>query len=315
MRIIFAGTPESAVSVLEPLADSNHEVCAVLTQPDRPKGRGLKPAPPPVKEFALKRGIPVLQHEKVNSPESLAEIEKISPDVAVVAFYGRIIGKKLLAVPKHGWLNIHPSLLPKYRGPSPVSSAIISGDKETGITIIKLDAEMDHGPILLQTNSPIEENENEGELLARLAKIGAEMILRALNLVESGGAGFTPQQHEAATFTMTLTKQEGIIDWSAGNLHNFVRAMTPWPGAHAKLHVNATGNDVDLTIRRTEISAESTSAKVAPGTIVALFPEGILVEDGRGETLITSVKPSGKREMPAKDFANGYRVRVGDRFI
>ncbi|MFH1549297.1 MAG: methionyl-tRNA formyltransferase [Planctomycetota bacterium] len=314
MRIIFAGTPEDAVFVLEALADSNHEVCAVLTQPDRPKGRGRQPAPPPVKEFALKRGIPVLQPEKVNSPETLAEIEKISPDVAVVAFYGRIIGAKLLAVPEHGWLNIHPSLLPKYRGPSPVPSAILSGEEETGVTIIKLDAEMDHGPVLLQMNLPIGENENAGELLAHLAKIGAEMTLHALDLVGSGEAGFTPQRHEAATFTMTLTKQEGTVDWSAGNLHNFVRAMTPWPGAHAKLHVNATKNNVDLIISRTKISAEGTSAKVAPGTIIALFPEGILVEDGRGETLITSVKPSGKKEMPAKDFANGYRVRVGDRF-
>ena len=315
MHVIFAGTPAPAVSVLEALVESGHSVCAALTRPDRPTGRGRKSAPPPVKESARRHGIPLLQPENINSPESLDEIKTLAPDAAVVAFYGRIIGKEMLALPKNGWLNIHPSLLPKYRGPSPVAAAILNGDKKTGVTVIKLDEGMDSGPILIQETYDIHEDENAGELLIRLARAGAALIPKALDSLERGDALIIPQDEDAATVTGMFKKSDGIIDWSRKNIHDFVRAMSPWPGARARLHVNAADSDVDLTVCRTGIPAQTTSSEAAPGTIISITHEGILVRDACSEIFITAVKAAGKKEVPARDFANGCRVKAGDRFI
>ncbi len=314
MRLIFAGTPPVAVPILEALAASRHEVCAVLTQPDRPKGRGRKPAPSPVKEFATQHNIKVLSPEKINNREFWAVFDAIAPDAAVLAFYGGIIGRHLLASPKHGWLNVHPSLLPAYRGPSPVPTTILNGETKTGVTIIRLDTEMDHGPILKQIESPIGENETADELLMRMARRGADEMIAALDLVESGEANFVEQDHSAATFTKIFAKSDGAIAWNEVRLHDFVRAMNPWPGAATKLRVGATGALVDLTILRTEAPECPPNAEAEPGTVVAVSPEGLVVRDARGCVLITGVKAAGKKESPAHDFANGYRVRPGDKF-
>lgn len=312
MRLIFSGTPEFAVPALDALAQAGHQIPLVITRPDRPSGRGLALTPPPVKIRARALGLEVIQPAKINQPEILARIADARADIAVVAAYAALIPKSLLNVPKHGWLNIHPSLLPKYRGASPVESALENDDPVTGVTIIRLEETLDTGPIILMEETPVSEEENAAQLSARLADIGARLIVSALALIESGQAEFLPQDNSAATYCGKFTKSDGVIDWSAANVAAHVRAVTPWPGARAAFHRRAEDKTVALFITGAR-RLQAKSAK-APGEIVEVRKDGIIAATGGGDVLLTLIKPDGKKEMPAAAFANGYRVSIGDFF-
>lgn len=310
MKIVFAGTPQLAVTALDALVEAGHEIVLALTRPDRPQGRGLNVAPPPLKVRARELGIEVLQPAKLSLPEVAERIAV--PDAGVVAAYKAFIPRSLLGVPAHGWLNVHPSLLPKYRGPSPVKSAILNGETVTGVTIIRLTPEMDSGPIILQERLDILEDENAGQLYERLASLGARLIVEALALLESGRASFREQDHSAATLCGAFSKKDGIIDWSRDNVVNIVRAMTPWPGARGAVTSGATGRTTELLITAARRLEETSPGE--PGRIARIEKGGIVVRAGGGDVLVTRVKPAGKKEMAAHDFANGYRISAGDIF-
>jgi len=313
MKIIFAGTPDFAAPALDALIAAGHEVALVITRPDRPRGRGLAVQPPPVKVRALEHRLEVIQPVKISRPEIVQRIKDLRPDAGVVAAFAALIPKSLLDAPKHGWLNIHPSLLPKYRGASPVKCALYNGDRATGVTIIRLEETMDTGPIVLAEETQIGEEENSQQLTQRLAVLGASLIVKSLALIESGKAEFRAQDSSAATYCRKFTKADGIIDWSAANVADHVRAMTPWPGAQACLRVQSTGKTIDLFVTGARRLGESTQA--TPGKIVKTDKAGLVVATGGGDVLVITVKPAGKKEMAAYAFANGYRISTGDLFI
>ena len=312
MKIVFAGTPQFVVCALDALVEAGHDVALVLTRPDRPRGRGLKMSPPPLKVRAREHNIETIQPAKLSRPEISERIRAISPDAGVVAAYRAFIPESLLHIPTHGWLNIHPSLLPKYRGPSPVRSALLNGERATGVSIIRLTPEMDSGPILLQEEVEIREHENAGQLHERLAGVGARLIVRALARLDAGDTEFREQHHDAATFCAAFTKSDGVIDWSADNVVHHVRAMTPRPGARGRITSQTTGRAIDLLITAARSLGEASS--VEPATVVGVEKGGIALATGGGDVLITQVKPAGKKEMSASAFANGYRISVGDLF-
>jgi methionyl-tRNA formyltransferase len=313
MKIIFAGTPDFAAPALDALIAAGHEVALVITRPDRPRGRGLAVQPPPVKVRALEHGLEVIQPAKLSQPEIVQRIKDLRPDAGVVAAFAALIPKSLLDVPKHGWLNIHPSLLPKYRGASPVKCALFNGERKTGVTIIRLEETMDTGPILLAEETEIGEEENSRQLAQRLSVLGAELIVKSLALIESGKAEFRAQDSSAATYCRKFAKADGIINWSAANIADHVRAMMPWPGAQACLRVQSTGKTIDLFVTGARRLTES--SKTTPGQIVKIDKAGLIVATGGNDVLVTAVKPAGKNEMPASAFANGYRISTGDFFI
>lgn len=313
MKIIFAGTPDFAVPALDALIAAGHEVALVITRPDRPRGRGLAVQPPPVKARALEHGLEVIQPAKISQPEIVQRIKDLRPDAGVVAAFAALIPKSLLDAPKHGWLNIHPSLLPKYRGASPVKCALFNGERKTGVTIIRLEETMDTGPIVLAEETEIGEEENSRQLAQRLSVLGAELIVKSLALIESGKAEFRAQDSSAATYCRKFTKADGIINWSAANVADHVRAMTPWPGAQACLRVQSTGKTIDLLVIGARRLPES--SKTIPGQIMKITKAGLVICTGGGDVLVTTVKPAGKREMAAYAFANGYRISTGDLFI
>ncbi len=235
MRLIFLGTPDFAVPSLKKIAQSKHEIIAVVTQPDRPRNRGVL-TPSPVKQAALELGLNVLQYEKI-SREGLQDIKNLNPDIMVTCAFGQILSRDLLAVPKYGVINEHASLLPKYRGSSPIQWCVINGEKETGVTIMQTAYEVDSGDILFADKTAIAEDETAGELFDRLSLLASDSILKALDLIESASATFTPQDHSQATFCKLLSKADGKIDWSksASEIKNFVRGMNPWPCAFTSL--------------------------------------------------------------------------------
>jgi methionyl-tRNA formyltransferase len=313
MRIIFAGTPDFAVPALEALVEAGHDIALVITRADRPKGRGLAVQPPAVKARAVALGLEVIQPAKISQPEIIQRVRDIQPDAGVVAAFAALIPKSLLGIPKHGWLNIHPSLLPKYRGPSPVESALYKGERVTGVTIMRLAETMDTGPVLAAEATEIGEEENAGQLSERLAKIGAALLVKALALVGAGKADLREQDDSAATYCRKFTKGDGVIDWSAVNVANHVRAVTPWPGAQASLRAQNTGKIIELAV--TGVRGLAEPSRVEAGRIVKIGKEGMTVGTGGKDVLVTFVKPAGKKEMAAQAFANGYRISAGDTFF
>ncbi len=307
MRTVFFGTPELAVPSLAAVAE-RHDVTAVVCQPDRPQGRGRKLVAPPVKQWALDRGIPVHQPEKLNDGAFEAWLRQQAPDVCVLAAYGRILKQPILDVPRFGFLNMHPSLLPKYRGPSPVRSAILAGDTVTGVSIMRLDAGTDTGDVLLQEEAPIHSDDTTVTLTARLAEQGAQLMVRALDLIESGRAVYVPQDHVRATHTRLFEKADGRIRWDAParDIHNLVRAALPWPAAQARL-----GDEV-VQVHRTKLS--DAPADAPPGTVVRVERDRVTVATGDGAIDILEIQPPGKRVMPVGDYLRGHALRPGDRF-
>lgn len=307
MRIVFFGTPELAVPSLRETA-ARHEVTAVVCQPDRPKGRSRKPVPPPVKDWAVAHNIPVHQPTKLNDGAFEAWLTNQQPDACALAAYGRILKQPILDIPKRGFLNMHPSLLPKYRGPSPIQSAIIQGETETGITIIRLSMEMDAGDIVSQSPEPITPEDDGVTLTGRLADQGATMLADALDDLANGTATFQPQDHGTATFCAMLTKEDGRIDWttSAVDIHNQVRGTQPWPGAYTTLDGE--------TIRVFKTALSEATAIGEPGSVLSTENREILVATSAGCIAITNLQAPGKKAMDADAFLRGRPLPPNTQF-
>lgn len=305
MRIIFMGTPDFSVPTLESLMQSRHEVIAVVTQPDKPKGRGGAVQMPPVKETALKYNIPVYQPVRAKDPTFVEEMRALKPDAMVVIAFGQILSKELLEVPKYGCINIHASLLPAYRGASPIQWAVINGDRETGITTMMMDAGMDTGDILETAVISLEEKETGGSLFDRLSSMGGELILSTLEKAENGTLVRTPQEHEKATYVKKIPKTLGDIDWTmdAAAIERLIRGLNPWPSAYTHW------NGKLLKIWDAQVLPSASSA--AAGTILMASGSELHVQTGNGILKINSVQLEGKKRMDTAAFLRGYPVEAG----
>jgi methionyl-tRNA formyltransferase len=299
VRLAFFGTPQFAVPALEALARV-HEVALVVAQPDKPSGRGMEVKPPAVAVRARELGLPLIQPAKVR--EAIEDLRREAPDVAIVVAYGKILPAALLEIPKHGFLNIHGSILPRWRGAAPIQRAIEHGDTETGVTIMRVDEELDHGPMLAIAKTPIGPDEHTPSLAARLSTIGAEALLDVLGRLES--IEETPQDHSLATVAPKIEKAEGEIDWnaSAKSIYDKFRAFDPWPGVFTKDGLKL----LDLCL---VLSAQSSGA---PGTVVAL-DSGVTIACGDGAIRIVTMQRPGKPRAAAGDVARGLQWRVGTR--
>ncbi len=310
MRVIFMGTPEAAVPTLRKLLESEHEVLAVFTQPDRPTGRHQVLTPPPVKRVAQEAGIPVHQPEKLKTNEDVrAVIHALGPDVIVVVAYGKILPPWLLQIPRLGCVNVHFSLLPKYRGAAPVQWAIARGEAVTGVTTMLMDEGVDTGPILLQRECPIGPDETAPELTERLAHLGAELLLETLKGLSQGRIQPRPQDEAQASYAPLLRREHGWVDWnrSAWEIRNRIRGFQPWPGAWTRL------GGARLILWRAQ-AEEGEPSPWPPGTICAIERQALLVVCGGATRLrITELQLEGKRRLPASEFLKGARVDVGVR--
>ena len=304
MRILFMGTPAFAVASLRHLADEGHELCGVFTQPDKPKNRGMKLTFSPVKEFALSRDLPVYQPLKMRDGEALEIVRGLAPELIVVAAYGKILPEDILCLPKYGSINVHSSLLPKYRGAAPINWAILNGETETGVSIMYMAKELDAGDVIRMIKTAIGPDEDAAELTARLAELGAEALLETIPELESGTASRTPQDGGKSTYAPMLTRELSPVDWSQSSqsIHNQVRGLIPWPCAAAELQ----GKNFKLfhTITGGEISA-------APGTILSAGKAGIEVACGDGRSLfLTELQAEGGKRMAAADYLRGHPITV-----
>lgn len=308
MRILFMGTASFAVPTLRALLASGHEVIGVVTQPDRPSGRGRQVRISPVKQVALEAGIPIHQPEKVRSDDFISLVRDMSPDAIVVAAFGQIIPKAILDVPKFGNVNVHASLLPKYRGAAPVHHALFAGETRTGVTTMLMDPGLDTGPILLRREVEILPEDNEGTLEARLAEIGAELLLETLEGIEKGTAAPEPQDDSLATKAPSMKKEDCLVDWSqdARSIANRARGCTPRPGAYTFWQ----GSPLKVWTCR---AVDDASSIGQPGEILDSTPDGIRAQAGRGVVLIEEVQPENKKRMHAAEFARGYRITKGSK--
>ena len=310
MRILFIGTGEIGLPALRALVNSSgHSVPGVVTQPDKPVGRQLKLAPTPVKEEAFRLHLKVFQPEKIGAPASLAQLRYLKPDLIVVAAYGQILPKAVLDLPRYGCLNLHTSLLPKYRGASPIHSAIAAGERQSGATIMWMDEGLDTGDILMQEAVGLRRHETAQTLHDRLAKIGADLLLKSIPLVETGNAPRLKQDVAKATLTKKLKKEHGHINWDRPQreIDAHIRAMTPWPSAYSWIP-QADGEQKMLKIFTTIISRH---AKGKPGEVVRVDKHGILVAAKVGGLLLRDVQLEGKKRMHAAEFARGFNLPVG----
>ncbi len=307
MRIIFAGTPDFAAETLKALVDTEHEICAVYTQPDRPAGRGRKLTPGPVKQVALEHDIPIEQPLNFKSEDSLATLAAYQADLMIVVAYGLLLPQKVLDTPRLGCINVHASLLPRWRGAAPIQRAILAGDLETGVCIMKMEAGLDTGPVLLEARCPIQENDTAQILHDRLAQIGARTLIESLSNIESRLQNATPQDDSQSTYATKLSKQEADINWQqpAIQILRQVNAFNPWPVAQT------TWRDHILRIWQAELSDNQPSADA--GTILAVSKQGIDVATAGGVLRITQLQAPGKRAMSVQDFLNANQIKVGER--
>jgi methionyl-tRNA formyltransferase len=306
MRIVFMGTPESAVASLQRLLSDGHEVVAVWTQPDKPAGRGDKMHEPPIKQFALAHGIKVEQPPKIRTKESKELFASYQADLAVVVAYGRILPAEYLVAPRRGCINVHFSLLPRYRGAAPVNWAIVNGEEQTGVTTMFVEEELDSGPILLQRQTQIEPAETAPELMQRLAASGAELLGETLQRLDELQP--TTQDDSKATFAPLLTKATGVIDWtsSAHEIERRVRGFQPWPNAYT------SWNSQRLIVWKAAVDQGKT---VAPGEVLAAHGDELIVSCGEKTALrLLELQLQGKRRLLARDFLNGTHLKIGDRF-
>ena len=308
MRIVFMGTPDFAVGSLQALCESGkHEILAVVTQPDRPKGRGNKLLQTPVKEYALAQGLTVYQPQKVKTPEFVELLHGLQPELIVVAAFGQFLSKEILELPKYGCINVHASLLPKYRGAAPIQYAIIKGEKESGVTIMQMDIGMDTGAMLDKVVVPIAENTTMGELHDALREQGAALLLQVIDKIATGTAVAEPQDDAQATYATLLDRSMEHIDWSktAQEVHNLIRGFNPAPSTFTKLP-----NGKSLKIWGSKMTDKSSAA--AAGTVIATGKHSFFVACGEGVLEITEVQPESKKRMPAQVFLNGRGVQEGD---
>jgi methionyl-tRNA formyltransferase len=316
MRIVVMGSPDFAVPTIRALLGSRHEVVAVVTQPDRPAGRGRAPTPPPAKVFALAHGLAVLQPSNVSSPPSVERLRQLEPDVIVIAAYGQILRERVLAVPRHGCLNVHASLLPRHRGASPVAAAILAGDEVTGVTIMEVVRALDAGPMVARVVEPITPHDTTGSLEARLAEKGARLLVDIIDDWAAGRIVPEPQDDSLATYAPMLRRQDALIDWQlpAVDLWRRVRAFNPWPIAHT------TWGAVEVRILGAwPLEGESGAP---PGTVLEPVPlpaeagvavKAPAVQTGRGLLALVTVQREGRRAMSGAEFARGQRGFVGAR--
>ncbi len=305
MRIVFMGTPDFAAASLQKLIDESFDVVGVFTQPDKMRGRGMEVSFSPVKEIALSAGIPVFQPDKMRDGTALALLQELAPDLLVVVAYGRILPDELLALPKYGAINVHGSLLPKYRGAAPVQWAVLNGDATTGVSTMYLSHEMDAGDVIYTEETPIGEYETSGELFDRLKDMGARLLIKTLRAVEEGSAPRVPQDHELASYTKKLDKSFSPVDWnqSPRAVLKWIYGLQPWPVATAEI------GGVVCRLFAAAYSAHRTEK--APGTVVYAGDDGILVACAGGETLlITELQAPGKKRMPAADYLRGHPLTV-----
>lgn len=310
LRIIFMGTPDlAAASLAALLREPAFQIVAVVTQPDRPKGRDLKLQPSPVKEVALQFHLPVLQPLKAREESFIAELRALQPDLIAVAAFGQILPKGILELPRLGCLNVHTSLLPKYRGASPIQSAILHGETETGVTIMKMDVGLDTGDILTQRATPIRDEDNAATLHDRLAQLGAELLVKTISTYTAGKIQPQPQQHELATHVAKIKKEEGRIVWAqpARAIWNRIRAFTPWPGAFT--YLPGPTQPMLLKLWQAEVMTQNGPA----GEVLTADKTGIVVGCGEGSLRITSLQREGGRRLTATEFLAGHPLPVGLR--
>src|SRR3989338_5768577 len=317
MNLVFLGTPSFALPSLKGLALSNHQISAVVTQPDRPRGRSGHPLPPPVKELALESGLRVLQPDSVNEEPFLAELRGLAPDIIVVVAFGQRLSRAFIELPKICCINLHASLLPKYRGAAPINWAIIRGETQTGVTILRVAEKMDSGDIIAQDFVGIDPEENAGGLEERLAHIGANLLTKVVDGFELSNVCFLQQRHDLATIAPKLKREDGLIKWAqpAQKVHNSIRGMNPRPGAYTSL---PTGRR--LLILRSRLATEDVGVEniqplpAKPGTIIKLSGEGLLVAANGGALWITHLQPEGGKAMTAAEYLRGHPLHEGEAF-
>ncbi|MGH7208386.1 MAG: methionyl-tRNA formyltransferase [Nitrospiraceae bacterium] len=306
MRIVFMGTPAFAVPSLEALFRADDSVAGVVTQPDRPKGRGQELAAAPVKLVCEREGLPLLQPVKLKDPAFLESLQAWEPDLIAVAAFGRILPPAILRMPPRGCINVHASLLPKYRGAGPIQWAIINGERETGITTMLMDEGMDTGAILLQERVPIQPDETAGALSARLAEVGGRLLVETIRRLKDGTVTPQPQDQSRATLAPLLTKEDGLIDWklTATDIANRVRGMSPWPGAYT-----FAGEDRWVLLRASAVDRPAGAA--VPGTIIQASKDALVVATGGGLLAITELQPANSRRMAVSQYLAGHPLSPG----
>jgi methionyl-tRNA formyltransferase len=313
LRLVFFGTPQFAVPTLRELRACGHHVVGVVTQPDRPRGRGQKPHPGPVKTFAESHGLRVLQPERVKDEAFLEDLRAIAPDLGIVAAYGRILPATLLAIPRLGLINVHASLLPRWRGASPIHRAVMAGDAETGVSIMRVIPALDSGGVFAESRRPIGVDDTSEDIERDLAELGARLILPVIEMLDAGTAREMPQDEGAVTYAPRLTREEGLIAWEApaATIHNQVRGLHPWPHAFTSLD----GSRVIVLRTSLEPHAMMLPADARPGQIVAVDRDGLTVRAGNGAPLhLLQLQAEGRRPVGAREFAAGARLQPGARF-
>jgi methionyl-tRNA formyltransferase len=307
LRVVFMGTPEFACPTLQKLLDRGEDVIAVVTQPDRPKGRGQKMVPPPVKDLAEKNGIPVLQPQKVRAPEFIEILKGMNPDLIVVVAFGQILPKALLDIPKYGCINVHASLLPRYRGAAPLNWCIINGETETGVTTMLMDEGLDTGAMLLKKVTPIDPEEDTRSLHDRLSALGADTLSETLDMLAAGGLNPVKQDDSLSCYAPMLKKEHGLIDWNRepAAIKNMVRGMSPWPCAFTWLDGKL------VKIFKVRVDTPKGREAAAPGTVLSAGKEGIEVACDGGVIIIDELQLEGRKRLSAGDFLAGCKITPG----
>jgi methionyl-tRNA formyltransferase len=311
-RIVFFGTPEFAVPSLQALIESRHQVVAAVTQPDRPRGRGQRPHAPPVKDLALRHRLTVLQPERLRDEDFLGALKRLKADLGVVAAYGKILSDAVLQIPGNGLINVHASLLPKYRGAAPIHRAVMAGENTTGVTIMRVVKALDAGPMIASVSRPIGPDDTSSEVEQALAVIGAEALVKAVDALAIGAAVETPQEDAQSTYARRLEKTDGVVDWSraARDIHNQIRGLHPWPHAYSDLDGERT-----ILLRSHVESEQNVWRHVEPGEIVEAAGDVLSVQTGKGVLRILELQREGRRPVSARDFLAGRRLPEGAKFV
>lgn len=309
MKIVFMGTPDFAVPALRALLEDGYNVVAVVTQPDRPKGRKRVLTPTPVKEEALKHGLAVLQPEKLRQAESVEQIRSLAPDLIITAAYGQILPKSILDMPVLGCINVHASLLPKYRGGAPIHYAVMRGEQVTGVTIMYMDVGLDTGDMISSVEVPITEQDTTGSMFAKLSLAGAELLRKTLPDLIAGRIQAVPQNEAEAIYSPNITREDERIDWSksARDIFNQVRGLNPFPGAFTTWN----GDVLKVWQCKLPVSVDSSAGNAKPGTVLRADADGIAVQTGDGALMLTIIQPAGKKAMEVEQFLRGSAIERG----
>ena len=311
LRIVFFGTPDFAVPTLQALCESRHTVAGVVTQPDRARGRGHKAQAGPVKRLAQQSGLTTLQPERLREDAFLASLGALDADLGVVAAYGKILTDAVLRIPRLGLINVHASLLPKYRGAAPIHRAVMAGEIETGVTIMRVVKALDAGPMISKVGCRISPSDTSSDVEQELARLGSSALVDAVEAIAQGRACETPQQDAEATYAPKIEKADGIIDWlnPAGHIHNQIRGLHPWPHAFSDLAGERT------ILLKSEVESEQTMERVAPGTILHAHADRLAVQTGDGVLRVLVLQREGRRPVSAQEFLSGRRTAPGETFV